>query len=495
MESTSSSYRTIFKSSALIGGVQVISIVLGIIRTKAMALFLGPVGVGLTGLYTSATDLIGTFTRMGIDSSGVRQIAEAAGTKDDDKIARTVSTLRRISLISGVLGMSTVLILCVPLNRLTFGDRQPVWGMALVSLALLFSAVTAGQEALLKGLRQLKKLASSQVLGALFSTIASITIIYFLRKNGIALFLVAISAFTVLTSWWYSRQVRVKHLRLSPRELYAESRMLLGMGLAFMLSALFVAGTGYTTRLLILRQLGNEAVGLYQATWTLSSIYVSFVLNAMRVDFYPRLTAMASDNEAVNRLVNEQTEMGILIAVPGVLATITLAPVVLSIFYSREFLAATEIIRWQSMGVALRVVSWPMGFIQLAKGKGTIFIITELAGSLLYILFILVGIRIIGLEGVGIASVLLYLCSIAIMLYVTHSLSDFKWSKRSVQLLTASLSIVVFTFFSIRVLSNQAGFLIGIAVTIGATIAALYYLQKLLGFNLRTWISQKTNFR
>src|SRR5208337_3218913 len=105
-------------------------------------------------------------------------------------------------------------------------------------------------------------------------------------------------------------------------------------------------------------------------TWTLSTLYVGFVLNAMGADFYPRLTSLAADNMMVNRLVNEQTEMGLLIAVPGVLATLTLAPWVLKIFYSVQFVPAVEIVRWQIVGILLRVVSWPMGFVQLAKGKG-----------------------------------------------------------------------------------------------------------------------------
>ena len=44
-------YRQILKSSALIGGSSLISVVIGIVRTKAFALLLGPTGVGLMGLY------------------------------------------------------------------------------------------------------------------------------------------------------------------------------------------------------------------------------------------------------------------------------------------------------------------------------------------------------------------------------------------------------------------------------------------------------------
>ena len=94
-------YGQILKSSALIGGSTVVNIGLGIVRTKAMAVLLGPAGVGLMGIYSSIADLARTIAGMGINSSGVRQIAEAAGTGDTERIARTVTTLRRVALLLG----------------------------------------------------------------------------------------------------------------------------------------------------------------------------------------------------------------------------------------------------------------------------------------------------------------------------------------------------------------------------------------------------------
>ncbi|MGA2331881.1 MAG: hypothetical protein ABSG75_08985 [Syntrophales bacterium] len=54
------SYRQIFKSTTLIGRSQVINVYLGIIRTKILAVLLGPSGVGIIGIYTSITGLVGT---------------------------------------------------------------------------------------------------------------------------------------------------------------------------------------------------------------------------------------------------------------------------------------------------------------------------------------------------------------------------------------------------------------------------------------------------
>ncbi len=88
----------------------------------------------------------------------------------------------------------------------------------------------------------------------------------------------------------------------------------------------------------------------------------------MGSDFYPRLTAVARDHAECNRLVNEQAQIGLLLAGPGVIATLTFAPLVIAMFYASTFAGAVEPLRWICLGMALRVVAWPMGYIVLAKG-------------------------------------------------------------------------------------------------------------------------------
>ena len=97
-------YGQILKSSVLIGGSTVLGIGIGIVRTKAMAVLLGPAGFGLMGLYGSIADLVVSIAGMGVNSSGVRQIAEAAGSGDDERIARTVTVLRRTAVLLGIFG-------------------------------------------------------------------------------------------------------------------------------------------------------------------------------------------------------------------------------------------------------------------------------------------------------------------------------------------------------------------------------------------------------
>ena len=193
-------YSQILKSSALIGGSSVVNILFGIIRTKAIAVLLGPAGFGLISVYESIADLAQSIAGMGINSSGVRQIAEAVGTGEQERIARTVAVLRRTSVFLGILGAIILVLFSPQVSILTFGGDQHSAAVALLSLAVFFRLVSAGQGALIQGMRRISDLARMGILGGLFGTVISIVLVYFLRERGVVPALVGIAVAGFITS-------------------------------------------------------------------------------------------------------------------------------------------------------------------------------------------------------------------------------------------------------------------------------------------------------
>ena len=76
-----STYSQILKSTALVGGSTVLSMAIGMVRTKAMAMLLGPAGFGLAGMYLSIASLAQSLAGIGVSSSGVREIGEPGERK------------------------------------------------------------------------------------------------------------------------------------------------------------------------------------------------------------------------------------------------------------------------------------------------------------------------------------------------------------------------------------------------------------------------------
>ncbi len=470
-ETRKHSYGQILKSSALIGGSSVINLGLGAVRTKAMALILGPSGFGLMNVYTLITQLTSSVAGLGINSSGVRQIAEAVGTGDAQRIARTVTTLRWVALCSGTLGALLLFGLSRPVSWLTFGDAEHIGAVALLSLAVFCGDVSQGQAALVQGMRRIGDLARMNVLGAFYGTVLSILIVYFFYRQGAAEkgvvpALVCVAVMAVLMSWWYARKVQVERVSMNPRQVKDEASSLVRLGVVFMSSGLMAMGSTYLVNVLILHRFGLQGAGFYSSAWTLGGYYVTFILGAMGTDFYPRLTAVARDNPECNRLVNEQVEVGLLFAGPGVIATLTVAPLVIQVFYAAAFWPAVEILRWICLGMLLRVASWPMGYLLIAKGERKLYFWSELISNALSVSLAWIGLTFFGLRGVGIAFFALYVAYWSGIYLVVRRLSGFRWSGVNLRLAATFAPAIASVFISWYLLPHLATAILGVTLTV-----------------------------
>lgn len=489
-------YGQIIKSSALIGGSTVISVVLGMVRNKVMALLLGTTGMGLFGNYGTITDLVRTVAGLGINVSGVREIAEAVGTQDELRIARTVTALRRVALFTGALGGLLLLIFCKPISVAMFKDGSHTAAVAMLALAVFFADVSAGQAALVQGMRRIKDLAKLSVWGAVFGTVFSIPIVYFYYRQGDAArgvvpSLICVAAMTILTSWWYSRKVTVKRVSLTWKEMAGETYGLVKMGVVFMSSGFMTMGAAFVVRAIITQSLSLDAAGLYQSAWVLGGVYMGYILQAMGADFYPRLTAAAKDPQESNRLVNEQIEVGMLVAVPGVLATLTFTPFVIHLFYSEKFGSAVDLLRWICLGMLLRVASWPMGYFLMARGERKLYFWSELLSNLVYIALIWIGVRKFNLTGTGVAFFALYVIYTAGIYLIVRRLSGFQWSVVTLRLAAVCIPLVAAVFAGQYFLPPLFAMIFGGVATILAGVFSLRTMCTLLPLNRLPRAAQK----
>jgi PST family polysaccharide transporter len=408
----------------------------------------------------------------------VRQIAVAAGTGNEEKIARTIWTLRRVSLFLGMSGMISVILLSSLISRLTFGNTEYALDVIFLSVIILLETVMIGKVALIQGMRKISDLAKLNVLSALFGTALSIPILYAMGQKGIVPFLIAASLMSILASWWYARKIKMVRVQMIRIEIWAEVKHLLKLGSALMASTLMVRGTMYLSRVLIVRQLSLEAVGLYQAAIILSSIYVGFILDSMVKDYFPRLTAIADDNAACNALVNQQAETGILLSMPGIFATLTFAPIIIQFFYTAKFIAAFEILRWQILGIILQLSSWPIGFILLAKGRGNLVLLTNFCMSVVHVGLIWAGISYFGLKGTGIGFFGMWAFYWIIINGVAKHLTGFTWSGENIKHALLVLPAIGIVFVSELFFDNLWCLILRGTITVAM---AIYSIKCLVG--------------
>lgn len=473
------SYRDILRSSAMIGGSSAVNICIGIVRTKAMAVLLGPAGYGLMGAFVLISELARSVAQMGLNASGVRQIAESAASGDEARLARTATVLRRTSLLCGLLGAGLLAAFAEPVSRLTFGDGRHAGSVMLLGAAVLFLVVAGGQSALLQGMRRIADIAKLAILGSVLGTVVGIAMVYWLGIDGIVPSLVIVAACTMAASWHYSRKLRIAAPRLSAAAVASESAALLKLGMAFMASGLLMTAAAYAVRTIVLRRLGLDAAGIYYAAWTLGGLYIGFVLQSMATDFYPRLVGVAEDNRECNRLVNEQAHVSLLLALPGVLLTLTLAPLAITIFYSDEFTAAVDVLRWICLGMALRVLTWPIGFIIVAKNRQVIFFATELAWTAVNLALTWWCVQAFGVDGAGIAFFGSYVFHALLVYPIVRRMSGFRWTAAYLNAALCAFGGVTAVFAGFQVLPPAAAVSFGVVASIASAYVSLRSLVHL----------------
>ena len=465
MSEEQKNYGQILKSSSIMGGSQVVSILVGMVRVKLVAVLLGPVGIGLLGVFRSIEEMAVTISGLGINSSGVRDVAEAAGTSDKLRIARVGLTLRRICWMSGILGAFLLAALAKPLSRLTFGSPDYSKHVACLGLVVLMTSIAGGQMTLVHGMRRIGDLARINIISSIFGTITAAGFYYWLGLEGIIPALISISAFGLAISYWYSRRVKTLKVRMSWLETLLSARAMLTLGLVFLMAGLLHSVCGYVTRILIINEIDLAAVGIFFAAYNLSLMFVDMITRAMGADFYPKLTSVAGDHGEMRTLVNQQCQMGLILALPGLAGLIVLAPWVIEIFYSDAFLEAAELMRWCLVGCICRVVSWPLSYVIIAKNRPKFQAVVECSHQAFRILLIFVGLKFFGLKGLALAELANSLVHIFTTSFCARRLIDFTWSRSSKAIIVKCFVIIIALFAVCTQLPIVWSLVIGISMT------------------------------
>jgi PST family polysaccharide transporter len=170
----------------------------------------------------------------------------------------------------------------------------------------------------------------------------------------------------------------------------------------------------------------------------------------MAADYLPRLVSVITDRSKASLIINQQSEIALLIATPGVLITFIFSPWILELAYSSDFKVAATLMQWFLLGCLGRVVSWPLGFAVLASGKIRWVLYSETIANIIHLTLLIVGVQLFGLNGVGYAFFLLYLFYTPIIYFVCRYLLNFTWTLNYLRLLFIVIATVV-TIFIINI--------------------------------------------
>jgi len=456
MDEEKSSYRQIMKATSIFGGVQVFQIIIMIIRSKFIAVLLGPTGMGIAGLFTSTLNLIASFINLGLGTSAVKNVSIAYSSGDTTRISIIIIVLKRLVLIFGIIGALFTLILSKWLSVITFGNEDYTIAFAWISLAVLFKNITTGQLVILQGLRKIKYLAKANLFGSFLGLVITIPLYYFYGLDAIVPGVIITALLGFLLSWYFSGKIGIIKVKVSKKRTLEESKDMLSMGVMLSLSGLMVMTSAYIVRVFISTTGTLSDVGLYNAGFAIINTYVGLIFTAMATDYYPRLSSVAHNNKLCKATINNQVELSFLIIAPIIIVFIVFIDWVIMFMYSTKFEGIDEMVRWAAIAMLFKIISWAIAFILLAKGASKLFLINEIFANIYNLVLSLLGYYYGGLTGLGIAFLIGYIVYLIHVIILTKRKYDFTFSNKFKEIFLVQFSLALCCFILIKILDKDS---------------------------------------
>ncbi len=382
-----------------------VQFILGIIRSKLAAIFIGTTGVGITTQVSFLTTMISNLALFSMNDGLVNQVAR---NKENTDFTATLKELMKsyAVLISFtiILALTVCLLFAKKLTVFFLGDEEYIIyylvGVTCIPIVILNSFSFA----ILKSYKATKLISNSNILSSVIGLIVYIPLIYFYKIPG-AVISVAINFMVVLVINNYQARTKIlKNIGVKFKELfYAKAKKTHFKELLYF--AFFGATTGLVLlisesicRSAVVNILGISKMGIYSPITSWSGLFTGFIIPSLSVYLFPRFSECKSNAE-ISGILNDTLRLVSFIMIPVLFLAIPFRNIIIPIFYSKEFLEAGIYLPWHFLGLLFYMWWYPMTQVLTPTGKIKIHGIFIIAMSAINVAVVYIFVPIFGLYG------------------------------------------------------------------------------------------------
>lgn len=407
---------TLIKTSVLTAISTIIKVITAFVINKVLAIYVGPSGLAVIGQLQSFNSIVMTFANGAITSGVVKYTAEYR--EDIAQKSKFFSTAIVITLICSIIVGLLLNLFSSYLSTFILKSDEYTNIFVIFGFSIILFALNTLLMAILNGQKEIKKYIAVNIVSSLFSLgFTSLLIVsfglmgalYALVVNQSVIFFVTL-AFVVKSSWF--------KLEYFKQNVDKQSLIKLGKYSAMALtSALTVPVSHLIVRNYIGENLSWEDAGYWQGIWYISSMYLMVITSSLSIYYLPRLSEIKDSSELKKEILNGYK---IILPIVSVLALgiYIFRELVIEIAFTEKFIPMIELFKWQLVGDVIKIVSWLLGYVMLAKAMTKIFIYTEVVFSILFVLLSIFFIDNFGLIGITYAFSLNYLLHLIMMIFI-----------------------------------------------------------------------------
>lgn len=420
-ENQSTSYGHVLRYTGIFGGAQGLKLMMSVVRNKLTAILLGSMGIGLISVYNSISEFIINCCNFGIPLNATRMSGELYDNATQKQIEHFVAVIRTWILGSSILAV-IICTLFSPLLSFAFFNKE--WNhftdIMMVIPIVVCLLIAEGECSILKGLRQLRKIAIIEVLSAILVVIVTIPFYYLFGIRGVIMGLIGGGLVAAVLHLYFSTRLIPYRILPFDRNTFREGLPMIQKGIPYILAGVVNSIVVMSIPMIILMQGTMNDVGYFRAGYAIMVGYAGLGFVALEADYFPRLSSACHETERMNTTINQQIDVCVLFLTPMLILLCMFIQTVLGLLYDTEFVIINGMALCAAFYTFFRCISLPLGYIFLARGEAITYLILEVLYDVFYTATVYFLFMHMGLLGIGISLSLGALYDMTLFLYLTH---------------------------------------------------------------------------
>ena len=389
--------------TVLNGFAQFVKAISSLIINKLIVVVLGSPALLLVGNLKSVFTILQQISGAGVYEGAVRYLS----VEFKDRQTFILQACLSLMLVGFFISTALYFFLhdqILDLLQLSENDRDLTpWLTGGVVLSLLCFVFHTLMQSFFHGLKSYKIIVQSTLISALLTLGVSAALIYYANKIGLILSVFVPSAILLLTycfhihkSWHFGHVLFDKPFRLFV------FKPVLSFTAMSAVAAVVFPSVLITIRTLLVEHSGVELASYWEGYSRLSLFMSGLAISSISLYYLPKLVE-ANTGQEMLKVVLWGVKFLFAVAFPAILLIFMFGSDVISLLYTTKFLEAIFLLKWELLGTLLKLLSFTVSFIMVAKKLTKVFVLSELISGLVFFGLSVLLVEIYGVVGASIA--------------------------------------------------------------------------------------------
>lgn len=377
-----------------------VSLICKLITNKIIAVYLGTNGMFLLGQLKDLINLGKITGTLGTENGVIKYVASYK--EDQNKMKSFLSTAFKLHLYFSLFVCIITLVFRDQISNYLFNDLKFSNAIALLSFSFITLSMYSFFMAVFNGLKKIKTYITINIISTIIAS--SLVIFLVLKFNIIGAFyaLVLSQILGFIVSIFFIRKynlISLDNFTLKLDNTYFKN--LTKFSYMAITAPICMVGATLFIRFFLNDKLGSEYAGSWEGMWRISAIYIMFLTTTFKFYLIPTFSEISG--KALKKEVFKVWRLSIPSIIIITLAVYFLKDFIIPLLFSDEFILINSIILFHLLGDAIKVNSWVLGNILVAKANTKVFILFQIVWAIVFCSLVVILVKIYGFVGVSMA--------------------------------------------------------------------------------------------